>query len=148
VIKLIKVITKDYDFTIVSCYHMMMISVSFDTLKKNKSNANDNSKIVLHERKSFNYGNAVRSARRTEHYSTCCNSLILLVITEWILTIIQKRLLRQFRHHISYVYRTCKCYLRCIKNRNFGIILFFYNVVPWSIPRDGGPMFCIIALDF
>jgi hypothetical protein len=35
--------------------------------------------------------------------------LILLVITEWILTIIQKRLLRQFRHHISYVYRTCKC---------------------------------------
>jgi hypothetical protein len=43
----------------------------------------------------------------------------------------KKRLLRQFRHHISYVYRTCKCcYLRCIKNRNFGIILFFYNVVP------------------
>jgi hypothetical protein len=40
--------------------------------------------------------------------------LILLVITEWILTI--KRLLRQFRHHISYVYRTYKCgYLRCIK---------------------------------
>jgi hypothetical protein len=26
----------------------------------------------------------LRSARRTEHYSTCCNSLILLVITEWI----------------------------------------------------------------
>jgi hypothetical protein len=65
----------------------------FDTLKKNKSNANENNSkiIVLHERKSFNYGNAVRSARRTEHYSTCCNSLILLVITEWILTIIQKK---------------------------------------------------------
>jgi hypothetical protein len=33
--------------------------------------------------------------------------LILLVITEWILTIIQKKIIRQFRHHISYVYRTC-----------------------------------------
>jgi hypothetical protein len=30
VIKLIKVITKDYDFTS-TCYHMMMISVSFYT---------------------------------------------------------------------------------------------------------------------
>jgi hypothetical protein len=52
--------------------------------------------------------------------------LILLVITE-ILTIIQKkRLLRQFRHHISYVYRTCKCcYLRCIKNRIFELYCFF-----------------------
>jgi hypothetical protein len=25
-------------------------------------------------KENFNYGNAVRSARRTEHYSTCCNS--------------------------------------------------------------------------
>jgi hypothetical protein len=55
----------------------------------------------------------------------------------------KKRLLRQFRHHISYVYRTYKCgYLRCIKNRNFGIILFFYNVVPWSIPRE----WCLCSL--
>jgi hypothetical protein len=61
----------------------------------------------------------------------------------------KKRLLRQFRHHISYVYRTYKCgYLRCIKNRN-GIILFFYNVVPWSIPREWWAyVLCIIALDF
>jgi hypothetical protein len=29
--------------------------------------------------------------------------LILLVITEWILTIIQKKRLRQFRHHITFI---------------------------------------------
>jgi hypothetical protein len=50
--------------------------------------------------------------------------LILLVITEWILTIIQK--LRQFRHHISYVYRTYKCgYLRCIKIGILELYCFF-----------------------
>jgi hypothetical protein len=99
-------------------------------------------------KESFDYGNAVRSARRTEHYSTCCNSSNSLVITEWILTIIQKRLLRQFRHHISYVYRTYKCgYLRCIKIEFWNYTVFF-NVVPWYPKRMVGYVLCIIALDF
>jgi hypothetical protein len=49
---------------------------------------------------------------------------------------------------IGHIYRSCKCwYLSFIKNRNFGIILFFYNVIPWSIPTGGHSLHYAIDFD-
>jgi hypothetical protein len=62
---------------------------------------------------------------------------LILVILEWILTIVQKKDITTARHHIRYIYRACKCrYSALLKIGIFGVILFFYNIVPWSIPRE------------
>lgn len=77
--------------------------------------------------------------------------LILLVLMEWILTIVQKKDYYDGYDTISatvigLVNITISAVL---KIAIFGIILFFYNSVPWSIPREWWAyVLCIIALDF
>jgi hypothetical protein len=98
-------------------------------------------------KENFNYGNAVRSAQDWTLFnllqfpnSTCYNGM-------------------DSYHYSKKDYDSLDTisatfiglvngYLRCIKNRNFGIILFFYNVVPWVSQENGGLCSCIIALDF
>jgi sterol desaturase/sphingolipid hydroxylase (fatty acid hydroxylase superfamily) len=77
--------------------------------------------------------------------------LILLVVIEWILTIIQKKDYYDGYDTISAtVIGLVNISISAIlKIGIFGIILFFYNVVPWSIPREWWAyILCIIALDF
>jgi sterol desaturase/sphingolipid hydroxylase (fatty acid hydroxylase superfamily) len=76
--------------------------------------------------------------------------MILLVVAEWVLTIIIQKIITIARHYISDIYRTCKCwYFSFIKIGIFELYYFFYNVIPWSIPSEWWAyILCIIAIDF
>jgi hypothetical protein len=65
-------------------------------------------------------------------------TLILLVISEWILTIVQKKkgYYNSLDTHIRHIYRTCKCwYLRFIKNRNFWSHILFLQYRSMEHPK-------------
>lgn len=77
--------------------------------------------------------------------------LILLVVVEWVLTIIQKKDYYDGYDTISatIIGLVNISISALLKIGIFGIILFFYNVVPWSIPREWWAyILCVFALDF
>jgi sterol desaturase/sphingolipid hydroxylase (fatty acid hydroxylase superfamily) len=77
--------------------------------------------------------------------------LILLVVVEWVLTIIQKKDYYDGYDTISatIIGLVNISISALLKISIFGIILFFYNVVPWSIPRAWWAyILCVFALDF
>jgi sterol desaturase/sphingolipid hydroxylase (fatty acid hydroxylase superfamily) len=77
--------------------------------------------------------------------------LILLVIMEWVLTIVQKK---DYYNSLDTVSATFIGLVNVgisalLKIGIFGTMLFFYNVVPWSIPREWWAyILCIITIDF
>ncbi|QJP35474.1 sterol desaturase family protein [Nonlabens sp. Ci31] len=77
--------------------------------------------------------------------------MILLVLLEWLLTIIQKK---DYYNGLDTLSATCIGLVNVgisalLKIGIFGIFLFFYNAVPWSIPRVWWAyIFCIISIDF
>jgi sterol desaturase/sphingolipid hydroxylase (fatty acid hydroxylase superfamily) len=77
--------------------------------------------------------------------------LILLVALEWILTIVQKK---EYYNSLDTLSATFIGLVNIgisafLKIGIFGIILFFYNLVPWSIPTVWWTyILCIITLDF
>ena len=77
--------------------------------------------------------------------------LILLVILEWILTIVQKK---DYYNSLDTLSATFIGLVNVgisafLKIGIFGVILFFYNIVPWSIPSEWWAyILCIIAIDF
>jgi sterol desaturase/sphingolipid hydroxylase (fatty acid hydroxylase superfamily) len=77
--------------------------------------------------------------------------MILLVILEWILTIVQKK---DYYNSLDTVSATFIGIVNVgisalLKIGIFGTMLFFYNVVPWSIPREWWAyILCIITIDF
>jgi sterol desaturase/sphingolipid hydroxylase (fatty acid hydroxylase superfamily) len=77
--------------------------------------------------------------------------MILLVILEWALTIIQKK---EYYNRLDTISATFIGLVNIgisavLKIGIFGIILFFYNIVPWRIPSEWWAyMLCIIAIDF
>jgi sterol desaturase/sphingolipid hydroxylase (fatty acid hydroxylase superfamily) len=77
--------------------------------------------------------------------------MILLVILEWILTIVQKKDYYNSLDTISatFIGIVNVAISALLKIGIFGIILFFYNLVPWSIPSEWWAyILCIIAIDF
>jgi sterol desaturase/sphingolipid hydroxylase (fatty acid hydroxylase superfamily) len=77
--------------------------------------------------------------------------MILLVLLEWVLTIVQKK---EYYNRLDTISATFIGLVNVgisalLKIGIFGIILFFYNLVPWHIPREWWAyILCIIALDF
>jgi sterol desaturase/sphingolipid hydroxylase (fatty acid hydroxylase superfamily) len=77
--------------------------------------------------------------------------MILLVVVEWVLTIIQKK---DYYNSLDTLSATFIGLVNVgisalLKIGIFGIILFFYNVIPWSIPSEWWAyILCIIAIDF
>lgn len=77
--------------------------------------------------------------------------MILLVILEWVLTIIQKK---DYYNRLDTVSATFIGLVNVgisalLKIGIFATMLFFYNVVPWSIPREWWAyILCIITIDF
>jgi sterol desaturase/sphingolipid hydroxylase (fatty acid hydroxylase superfamily) len=77
--------------------------------------------------------------------------MILLVILEWVLTIVQKK---EYYNSLDTISATFIGVVNVgisalLKIGIFGIILFFYNVVPWHIPSEWWAyILCIIAIDF
>lgn len=77
--------------------------------------------------------------------------MILLVILEWVLTIVQKK---EYYNSLDTISATFIGIVNVgisalLKIGIFGIILFFYNVVPWHIPSEWWAyILCIIAIDF
>lgn len=77
--------------------------------------------------------------------------MILLVVLEWILTIIQKKDFYDGLDTISatFIGLVNVSLSAAMKLGIYGIILFFYNIVPWSIPREWWAyVLCIISIDF
>ena len=77
--------------------------------------------------------------------------MIFLVILEWILTIVQKKDYYNSLDTISatFIGIVNVAISALLKIGIFGIILFFYNLVPWSIPSEWWAyILCIIAIDF
>jgi sterol desaturase/sphingolipid hydroxylase (fatty acid hydroxylase superfamily) len=77
--------------------------------------------------------------------------LILLVILEWVLTIIQKK---DYYNSLDTVSATFIGLVNVgisalLKIGIFATMLFFYNVIPWSIPREWWAyILCLITIDF
>jgi sterol desaturase/sphingolipid hydroxylase (fatty acid hydroxylase superfamily) len=77
--------------------------------------------------------------------------MILLVILEWILTIVQKK---DYYNSLDTISATFIGIVNVgisalLKIGIFATMLFFYNVVPWSIPREWWAyILCIITIDF
>jgi sterol desaturase/sphingolipid hydroxylase (fatty acid hydroxylase superfamily) len=77
--------------------------------------------------------------------------MILLVIIEWIFTIIQKK---DYYNSLDTLSATTIGLVNVgisalLKIGIFTIILFFYNLVPWSIPTNWWAyVLCIVAIDF
>jgi sterol desaturase/sphingolipid hydroxylase (fatty acid hydroxylase superfamily) len=77
--------------------------------------------------------------------------MILLVIIEWILTIVQKK---DYYNSLDTVSATAIGIVNIgisalLKIGIFATILFFYNIIPWSIPREWWAyILCIITIDF
>ena len=77
--------------------------------------------------------------------------LIILVILEWVLTLVQKK---DYYNSLDTASATFIGLVNVgisavLKIGIFGVILFFYNLVPWSIPREWWAyILCIIAIDF
>lgn len=77
--------------------------------------------------------------------------MILLVLLEWLLTIIQKK---DYYNGLDTLSATCIGLVNIgisalLKIGIFGIFLFFYNAIPWSIPRVWWAyVLCIISIDF
>lgn len=77
--------------------------------------------------------------------------MILLVILEWVLTIIQKK---EYYNSLDTISATFIGVVNVgisalLKIGIFGIILFFYNIVPWHIRSEWWAyILCIIAIDF
>jgi sterol desaturase/sphingolipid hydroxylase (fatty acid hydroxylase superfamily) len=77
--------------------------------------------------------------------------MILLVILEWVLTIVQKK---DYYNSLDTVSATFIGLVNVgisalLKIGIFATMLFFYNVIPWSIPRDWWAyILCIITIDF
>jgi sterol desaturase/sphingolipid hydroxylase (fatty acid hydroxylase superfamily) len=77
--------------------------------------------------------------------------MILLVVAEWVLTIIQKK---DYYNSLDTLSATFIGLVNVgisalLKIGIFGIILFFYNIIPWSIPSEWWAyILCIIAIDF
>lgn len=77
--------------------------------------------------------------------------MILLVILEWVLTVIQKK---DYYNRLDTVSATFIGLVNVgisalLKIGIFATMLFFYNVVPWSIPREWWAyILCIITIDF
>ncbi|SDW30260.1 sterol desaturase family protein [Flavobacterium degerlachei] len=77
--------------------------------------------------------------------------MILLVVLEWILTIVQKK---DYYNSLDTVSATFIGLVNVgisalLKIGIFATMLFFYNVVPWSIPREWWAyILCIITIDF
>jgi sterol desaturase/sphingolipid hydroxylase (fatty acid hydroxylase superfamily) len=77
--------------------------------------------------------------------------MILLVIMEWILTIVQKK---DYYNSLDTVSATAIGIVNIgvsalLKIGIFATILFFYNIIPWSIPREWWAyILCIITIDF
>jgi len=77
--------------------------------------------------------------------------MILLVILEWILTIKQKKEYYDSLDTISatFIGLVNVGLSAILKLGIYGIILFFYNAVPWSIPTEWWAyVLCIISIDF
>lgn len=77
--------------------------------------------------------------------------MILLVILEWILTIVQKK---DYYNSLDTISATFIGIVNVgisalLKIGIFATMLFFYNVIPWSIPREWWAyILCIITIDF
>ena len=77
--------------------------------------------------------------------------MILLVLLEWILTIVKKK---DYYDGLDTLSATCIGLVNVgisalLKIGIYAIILFFYNLVPWSIPRVWWAyILCIISIDF
>lgn len=77
--------------------------------------------------------------------------MILLVLLEWLLTIIQKK---DYYNGLDTLSATVIGLVNVgisalLKIGIFGIFLFFYNAIPWSIPRVWWAyILCIISIDF
>ncbi|MGO4816954.1 sterol desaturase family protein [Flavobacterium sp. W22_SRS_FP1] len=77
--------------------------------------------------------------------------MILLVILEWILTIVQKK---DYYNSLDTISATFIGVVNVgisalLKIGIFATMLFFYNVIPWSIPREWWAyILCIITIDF
>jgi sterol desaturase/sphingolipid hydroxylase (fatty acid hydroxylase superfamily) len=77
--------------------------------------------------------------------------MILLVLLEWLLTIIQKK---DYYNGLDTLSATVIGLVNIgisalLKIGIFGIFLFFYNAIPWSIPRVWWAyILCIISIDF
>jgi sterol desaturase/sphingolipid hydroxylase (fatty acid hydroxylase superfamily) len=77
--------------------------------------------------------------------------MILLVLLEWLLTIIQKK---DYYNGLDTLSATVIGLVNVgisalLKIGIFGIFLFFYNAIPWSIPRVWWAyVLCIISIDF
>ena len=77
--------------------------------------------------------------------------MILLVFLEWILTFYQKKDYYDGLDTISatFIGLVNVGLSAVLKLGLYGIMLFFYNAVPWSIPREWWAyVFCIISIDF
>jgi sterol desaturase/sphingolipid hydroxylase (fatty acid hydroxylase superfamily) len=76
---------------------------------------------------------------------------ILLVVLEWVFTIVQKK---EYYNRLDTISATFIGLVNVgisalLKIGIFGIILFFYNLVPWHIPSEWWAyLLCIIAIDF
>jgi sterol desaturase/sphingolipid hydroxylase (fatty acid hydroxylase superfamily) len=77
--------------------------------------------------------------------------MILLVVLEWILTIVQKK---DYYNSLDTISATFIGIVNVgisalLKIGIFATMLFFYNVIPWSIPREWWAyILCIITIDF
>jgi sterol desaturase/sphingolipid hydroxylase (fatty acid hydroxylase superfamily) len=77
--------------------------------------------------------------------------MILLIVVAWVLSIIQKN---GCYNSLDTIYATSiglvnVCVSALLKIEIFGIILFFCNVIKWSIPSEWWAyILCIIVIDF
>ena len=77
--------------------------------------------------------------------------MILLVLLEWVLTIYRKK---EYYDGLDTISATFIGIINVVisavlKLGIYGIMLFFYNAVPWSIPREWWAyILCIISIDF
>jgi hypothetical protein len=101
---------------------------------------------VTNERKSSQWGNAIESINlRIKYYQIAAIPLILLVILEWILTIVQKKGYYNSLDTISATFMGLKCeYLSFVKNR----ILESYYFLQFhgAFQENGGPIFFVLLL--
>ena len=77
--------------------------------------------------------------------------MILLVILEWVITIVKKK---DYYDGLDTISATVIGLVNVglsalLKVGTFGLILFFYNMVPWSIPKTWWAyVLCLVSIDF
>ncbi len=77
--------------------------------------------------------------------------MILLVVLEWIITIVKKK---DYYDGLDTISATVIGLVNVglsalLKVGTFGLILFFYNLVPWSIPKTWWAyVLCLVSIDF